>query len=75
MVMYQKDYKVKYDGKEIKRIPVRCINNGKEFKSLTDAAMWCGGMSYAARIKNSCVNKSAAGKDIVTKEKLYWEFV
>lgn len=75
MVNNIKDYGKKYDGKEIKKTKVRCINNGKEFESLTKAAMWCGTVGYAARIKKSCTDKTSAGRDIVTKDKLYWEFI
>ena len=59
---------------EKKKKKVRCINNNMIFDSQTEAAKWCGltapsGISYVCNGK-----RKTAGKDPVTKEKLFWEY-
>lgn len=62
-------------GKGGKR--VKCINTGEIFKTMMDAARWCG-LATACSIGQACNSQNkhkSAGKHPITKEKLYWEFV
>lgn len=52
---------------------VRCINNGKVFKSIADATKYAGIRSTSG-IGDACKNKTkSAGK--LNGQKLYWEYV
>lgn len=66
--------KIYWQDKKKKKKKVRCINNNMIFDSQTEAARWCGltapsGISYVCNGK-----RKTAGKDPVTKEKLFWEY-
>lgn len=52
-----------------------CINTGEVFKSLKEAANWCG-LKGSSNISSVCRGeRSSAGKHPVTGEKLTWEYV
>lgn len=54
---------------------IMCINTGRVFGSLAEAAEWCG-LKSAAAICNYCKGKTSyAGKHPETKEKLTWKYV
>ena len=53
---------------------VICINNGKQFETLDDSALWCG-LKSTSRISGSCMGKcKSAGKHPITGEPLTWMY-
>ena len=56
-------------------IKVRCLQTNEVFPTLTAAAKWCG-ITHPNRIADVCRNqRNSAGKHLITKEPLTWEFV
>ena len=54
---------------------ILCINTGKIFNCMMDAARWCG-LKNASSISRCCLGKSlTAGKHPETQEKLKWRYV
>ena len=72
---YNTNHAIQIGLMKTKSKKIRCINNGKVFDSLKEAAEWCGvsnanNISACARNKYFCI-----GKDPVTKERVTWEFI
>ena len=56
---------------------VICLNNGKRFNTMMDAARWCG-LSNASSIGQVCNHtgkQKTAGRHPETDEKLTWSFI
>lgn len=58
----------------MKKRPVRCLNNGKVFKSISDAARW-GNTKPSSIVTNIKGTWRSAGRDPETDETLKWEYV
>ena len=56
---------------------VKCLETGKVFDTLTEAALWCNGSSnFRGKISEVCQGKRlSAGKHPITQQKLHWEYV
>ena len=54
---------------------VLCLNTGKIFLSIKDAANWCNLKSSSNISEVAKGKRKTAGKHPVTKEPLYWKYV
>lgn len=53
--------------------PIRCVNNGMEFKTIEEAKKWAVKASKIVEVLHG--HRETAGKDPITGEKLKWEYV
>lgn len=53
--------------------PIRCVNNGMEFKTIEEAKKWAVQASKIVEVLHG--HRETAGKDPITGEKLKWEYV
>lgn len=55
---------------------VQCIETGKVFSTLTEAAIWCNNANFRGKISEACRGRrQSAGKHPDTGEKLHWRYV
>ena len=60
--------------REARCTPVRCIQTGEVFNSLTEASEWCGLKTIPKIGMCARGERKFAGKHPITKEKLSWEY-